>query len=148
MVESSLGTVPNADKVDGMGAAKWSKRDTALNGSAETLVAALGGLEVWVGCQEQGDPADHEPVIRVKSSVANATVVASVVAASATAGTDTDLDPGEDLTIISGSGIATGVADVVYSTPAGSVVTAEIGWAGLTSLPTNTCHTHGVLFGG
>jgi len=150
IVESKLATVPNADKVDGLHAAKFTKTYTAVGATARTKVAAVGGLEVWAGCSEDGgDPIDHYADIVVRSTVAGATLTRSTVSGSSVqmsyfAG----FDAGEEQVVASG-GLNSGHVDLVYSTPSGKVVEANIAFAGLLDVGgSNKCFMHGTVFGG
>jgi len=146
IAESTLGKVPNADKVDGLDAARFMQHITATTETTPVKVAAVGGLEIWAGCNEDNsDAIDHYAWLEARSSVADARLSITVnTGTSAVTDEDTDLDPGEAYTITSAS-FNDGTATLVYSTPAGRVVTGQLGFGGIAI---NSCYEHGMLFGG
>lgn len=145
--EGSLAKVPNADKVDGLNTGKFTRTYTAAGTTARTLVASVGGLQVWAGCLEDSDPIDHYADIRVRSTVAGAKLTSSrTIGTSAQTSYTSNFGVGVEHLL--GGTLITGHADLLFSTPAGAVVEAHIDWAGLAEAGSNTCVMHGTLFGG
>jgi len=145
VAEATLGTVPNAGKVDGLDAARFMEHITVLPETAPVKVAAVGGLEIWAGCNEDVDNLDHYAWLEARSSVADAYVSLTVnIASSVTTIENADLDPLETQTIVSSS-FSPGTATLTYSTPTGRVVTGQFGFSGIGN---NSCYEHGMLFGG
>jgi len=146
VAEGTLGTVPNAAKVAGATISRFVRVTPSGAQVAPTKAAAAGGLEIWVGCdQDDFDPIDYYAWIVLKSSKNDAYV--TITAASQTSSQVTevsDLDPGEEVVITLGS-LTAGTADVVYSTPQGSVASASLGWRGVA---TTGCLSHGLVTGG
>lgn len=149
IVESKLATVPNADKVDGLHAARFTKTYTAAGSTPSTLVASVGGLKVYAGCVESLiDQADHDAELVVTSTVTGSTLTYSTTTST---GVQTSIenafDAGDDRTF--GGTTAAGQANLIYSTPSGKVVEVHLGWAGVTDVGgTNRCFMHGTVFGG
>jgi len=146
IVESKLGIVPNADKVDGMHAAKFTKTYTAVGATPRTLVASVGGLQIYAGCSEfGGDPIDHYADIAVRSTVDGSTVTTSDASGT---GMVTGFNNGEQLLFGDGA-VNAGQTSLIYSTPTGKVVEAHIAWAGVGDVGgSNRCFMHGTVFGG
>lgn len=149
IVESKLGTVPNADKVDGMHAARFTKTYTAAGTTPQALVASVGGLQIYAGCTESLiDAADHDADIAVRSTVNGSTLsISSTTGSGAQTAIVTGFDAGEQQAF--GGTTNAGQASLIYSTPAGKVVEVNLAWSGQADAGgTNRCVLHGTLFGG
>lgn len=145
IAEATLGTVPNAGKVDGLDAARFMRHFTAESGTAAAKVAAVGGLEIWAGCFEDIDPIDHYAVLEARSTVADAHLSLTVsTGSSVNTSENADLDPLESQAI-TGSSFNPGSVTLTYSTPDGRVVSGQLGFSGIGN---NSCYEHGVIFGG
>lgn len=147
IVESKLGIVPNADKVDGMHAAKFTRTFTAVGATARTVVASVGGLEILVGCVEDADPIDHYAEVVARSTVTGATLTAATTIGTGAQTSFVGPFNAGDEEFFGGS-LSTGHTDLLFSTPAGRVVEAHIAWAGLLDVGSDKCVVHGTLFGG